>query len=384
MTGKTAGDGQYSVTFLDAQKLVAKAGDEVIVTVKDAAGKLIGQSRHTITAAEIETNETTIDVTPSGASEPTPVEREVTLKFSKGINLISVPVMPAEEWRISDLAEHIGKDSLAMIIRYDYEQGKFISYLPTFPDTSPANAVVQEGAGYIVVMSEAKDVMFKGQLAAGESAAPGLLPLATNSDLQSASIFVVTGKVVQKETGEALNGVAVRIRHLRTGKAIEDVTGTLAGYGNYVATFLSSDEGMLPGDKLEIIAEDARFTIEPIIHNLTSDNILDYMLFMPFSLSLPEQSILLQNYPNPFNPETWIPFKLAQDSPVSITIYNAGGNLVRTISLGNQNAGVYTTKDRAAYWDGRDNLGEKVASGVYFYTLEAGNFRATKKMTILK
>ena len=99
---------------------------------------------------------------------------------------------------------------------------------------------------------------------------------------------------------------------------------------------------------------------------------------------LPRQSALLQNYPNPFNPETWIPYQLATDSPLTIHIYNAKGQLVRTISLGNKNAGVYTTKDKAVYWDGKDSLGQKVASGVYYYTLQAGEFRATRKMVILK
>ena len=99
---------------------------------------------------------------------------------------------------------------------------------------------------------------------------------------------------------------------------------------------------------------------------------------------LPRQSALLQNYPNPFNPETWIPYQLATDSSLTIHIYNAEGQLVRAISLGNKNAGVYTTKNKAAYWDGRDSLGEKVASGVYYYTLQAGDFRATKKVIVLK
>ena len=93
---------------------------------------------------------------------------------------------------------------------------------------------------------------------------------------------------------------------------------------------------------------------------------------------------LLQNYPNPFNPETWIPFKLATDAPVTIRIYNTKGQIIRTISFGNRNAGIYTTKDRAAYWDGRCRLGEKVASGVYYYQLQAGEFSAVRKMVILK
>jgi hypothetical protein len=93
---------------------------------------------------------------------------------------------------------------------------------------------------------------------------------------------------------------------------------------------------------------------------------------------------LFQNFPNPFNPDTWIPYLVARDAPVIISIYNARGQLVRNLYLGEQKAGVYVRTDRAAYWDGRDDKGEKVASGVYFYTLRAGDFTATRKMVILK
>ncbi len=93
---------------------------------------------------------------------------------------------------------------------------------------------------------------------------------------------------------------------------------------------------------------------------------------------------LLQNYPNPFNPETWIPFQLAQNASVTISVYNTKGQLIRTIALGNKQAGIYTSKSKAAYWDGRCSLGEKVASGVYFYMLQAGNFTATRRMLIVK
>jgi len=93
---------------------------------------------------------------------------------------------------------------------------------------------------------------------------------------------------------------------------------------------------------------------------------------------------LQQNYPNPFNPETWIPYNLAADANVTITIYNAQGHPVRTISIGTRPAGSYLTKDKAAYWDGRSDTGELVSSGIYFYQLRAGDFQATKRMIILK
>ena len=99
---------------------------------------------------------------------------------------------------------------------------------------------------------------------------------------------------------------------------------------------------------------------------------------------LPEKTALLPNYPNPFNPETWIPYNLAKPANVAVHIYAAGGTLIRTLTLGHQVAGIYQRRTRAAYWDGKNEVGESVASGVYFYTLTAGNFTATRKMLIMK
>ena len=99
---------------------------------------------------------------------------------------------------------------------------------------------------------------------------------------------------------------------------------------------------------------------------------------------IPERTALLANYPNPFNPETWIPYQLAAPTEVTLHIFAVNGTLVRTLDLGPQPAGVYQQRARAAYWDGRNQLGESVASGVYFYTLTAGDFTATRKMLIKK
>ena len=98
----------------------------------------------------------------------------------------------------------------------------------------------------------------------------------------------------------------------------------------------------------------------------------------------PKETVLLPNYPNPFNPETWIPYQLAESANVSVSIYSADGKLIRTLVLGNQPVGIYESRNRAAYWDGRNQFGESVASGVYFYTLSAGKFAATRKMLIRK
>jgi len=99
---------------------------------------------------------------------------------------------------------------------------------------------------------------------------------------------------------------------------------------------------------------------------------------------IPTEFALLQNFPNPFNPETWIPYHLPQNAKITIRIYNANGQIVRKLSVGNRSMGSYVTKESAAYWDARDSLGQQVTSGMYFYTLQVGEFRATRKMVVQK
>ena len=99
---------------------------------------------------------------------------------------------------------------------------------------------------------------------------------------------------------------------------------------------------------------------------------------------LPKKSELLPNYPNPFNPETWIPYRLSQAGSVQVRIYDLAGNVVRTLELGERQAGAYDSPSRAAYWDGRNNLGERVATGLYLYRIETDHFSATGKMLIIK
>ena len=98
----------------------------------------------------------------------------------------------------------------------------------------------------------------------------------------------------------------------------------------------------------------------------------------------PKETELLSNYPNPFNPETWIPYRLAEAAFVVLTIYDLSGQIIRTLEIGHRIAAAYENRSKAIYWDGKNELGEQVASGVYFYTLTAGDYSATQKMVILK
>ena len=122
------------------------------------------------------------------------------------------------------------------------------------------------------------------------------------------------------------------------------------------------------------LADDGSLAFKQGIENL--ENLLASLI--------PEETALFRNYPNPFNPETWIPYHLANDTDVSLSIYDMDGALVRELDLGHQRAGYYTDRSRAAYWDGRNTLGEPVASGVYFYQFRAGDYLKLRKMVILK
>ena len=120
--------------------------------------------------------------------------------------------------------------------------------------------------------------------------------------------------------------------------------------------------------------------------NLTDATSQRGILFLEQLLAAltPKETALLHNFPNPFNPETWIPYDLAKDADVTLHIYAVNGTLVRTLALGHQAVGMYQNRSRAAHWDSRNAFGEKVASGLYFYTLTAGDFSATRKMLIRK
>ena len=142
------------------------------------------------------------------------------------------------------------------------------------------------------------------------------------------------------------------------------------------------------------LLSDAISTLEKMSLDREQEEVVELLKSWLVGSILPTHTTLLQNYPNPFNPETWLPYQLAQDAYVTIDIYDTKGQLVRSFYLGMKQAGSYVTKSKAAYWDGRDNLGQKLASGVYFYTLQVhrnpdpilrtGKYTETRRMIILK
>ena len=157
---------------------------------------------------------------------------------------------------------------------------------------------------------------------------------------------------------------------------------------NLAAPLLTPETVRLELSMLERMDADG-LRVQLQILRMTDDGSLNYRQTVAFLQAIlaaiqPNQTLLLANYPNPFNPETWIPFQLARDSHVRITIYDTRGAIVRRLELGYQAEGFYRVRGRAAHWDGRNAVGERVASGIYFYQLETDNVSLLRKMVILK
>jgi len=194
--------------------------------------------------------------------------------------------------------------------------------------------------------------------------------------------FVVSGHL---NGSLAYDGYRVIVRNLRTNSTI-----SASVEGDYFAAAtadLSRRSVVEVGDVIElhVVAPDGNVESHTVRFSVTPEHLANAVLSVGLDgIGKPERDLLLQNYPNPFNPETWIPYQLSGDSPVSVSIYDTTGALVRTLSLGIQSAGFYNSQERAAYWDGRNSNGELVASGTYFYHLSTPSFHQTRRLVIIK
>jgi hypothetical protein len=303
-----------------------------------------------------------------------------TLTLNKGLNIVSLPLRPQEPFTARSLMEFVS----ATVIIGASDEGKYVP----FNEGMPGEGFPIEGArGYIVNTPGAGTVTFTGEpwsnapkMEVGESArAPSFNP--------SLWAFAVDGLLEGKAGIRHAVSLRVTVQNLRTGDRITD---RIAGSGRFALAFvdLSRRPVVQVGDVLRLTLADAASgtPIGRIDRVITSDNMRKAYLTVnvEFADLAPMATRLLQNYPNPFNPETWLPYQLADDANVTIRVYSAKGQLVRTFDLGHKPAGFYTAKGKAARWDGRDQSREKVASGVYFYIIEAGDFTATRKMTVVE
>ncbi len=259
----------------------------------------------------------------------------------------------------------------------------------------PGDGPIMGGVGYIVVSAAAGMVPIVGMAWDNSMADMGDGMTASNGNGNGAAtapsigfqtpVLQVQGKLID-EAGMVLgDGLNVSVKNVTRGTTL----GSTTAADDYSMTFVKLDSSAAKvGDVLEIRADSSNplIGVRPVQHVVTAADVLDSRIDLPdlVTYEIPAQTELLANYPNPFNPETWIPFRLAEDSNVSVSIYGASGSLVRTIDIGFTPAAVYEGRSDAIYWDGRNDFGEQVSSGIYFYHLSAGEFSGTRKMVIVK
>ncbi|MFH1006891.1 MAG: right-handed parallel beta-helix repeat-containing protein [Candidatus Latescibacterota bacterium] len=290
-----------------------------------------------------------------------------TISLTSGLNMISVPLKPTTSYTAQTLLETV--DGTLIIAMAD---GNFITYLPAFPGTGFA---IAGGKGYIVNVPSGGQVTFTGT---GWSGASKQL---VSPESGSVWAFAVGGRL---EGAPFDAGTVMVAKNLRTGDVVSDRVGSVCE-GYFAAAWVNLDrrEVARSGDRIEVMLKDPTGNIVagPVVREVTSENIRNAVVTLNFeqSQTVPEGFALGQNVPNPFNPTTSLPYQLDREAHVVIRIYDVSGQLVRTLDMGQKEAGVYK-----AHWDGKNQAGQCVATGVYCYSMKAGSFSAARKMLMFK
>ncbi len=312
-----------------------------------------------------------------------PVDKAVSDHFgnyynvtlTKGLNMLSLPLASPTPMTAKSLA---GIAGATIVIALDAENQRFIGWTRDAPNDG---FTIEGGQGYIVNVPQTRNFAFVGSRWTNQTEAASAPAISTKAP-KEAWAFVVSGHLEGKP---AFDGYQVIVRNLRTDSII-----TASVQDDYFAAAtadLTRRSVVQVGDILEVrvIGTDGNFESQTLSFKVTPENLANAVLSVNLdSIGKPTQNQLLQNYPNPFNPETWIPYQLSEDSPVSVSIYDTTGKVIRSLSLGFRSAGFYNSRERAAFWDGKNTLGESVASGVYFYQLTTPTFQQTRRLVIVK
>ena len=328
------------------------------------------------------------DVSIRLAGEPLGLNGNSLITLHPGTNLVGVPLKDSRLTHVSDLLNLEGiRDNVSELIVSDNGAFKMVAQVGDDGD-SPLTG----GGAFIMKAQKVATVEIAGDGWINVSEPLTASPMALGIQVDGVTpVLAVTGSVASL-VGErgVLSGAGFRVtvKNLSTGRMH---TGTVGDDGvGYQLTFVDMARGRAAqiGDILEISAESLNplIGVEPLRYTVTAKDVkrshiqLDELV----AHEIPAKTELLPNYPNPFNPETWIPYRLASDADVSVTIYDLNGGVIRRLDVGHRVAAVYESREKAVYWDGRNQFGERVASGIYFYTLTAGDYSATRKMVISK
>ena len=310
-----------------------------------------------------------------------------TIRLKAGSNnLIGLPINDSNLTYVSDIIGLFTPGVVASIIVATETEFKAITKAG-----DPGDQAIRGDAAYLITATTDASATIGGKgwtNDKGIGAAP--IALTGYSPHTQTPVLAVEGTVVDETTGLPIEGFRVKVKNLSTQITRNQAPSNEDAQGKYSIVFvdLETVNAARVGDVLEISADSPNplIGVKPVRHTVTSADVKRSRIELEnlIAYEIPAETELLRNYPNPFNPETWIPYRLAEDVNVSLTIYDVNGELVRAIDVGHQIAAVYESRAKAIYWDGRNRLGEQVASGVYFYSLSAGDFSATRKMVILK
>ena len=319
-----------------------------------------------------------------------------TITLNPGLNFVGLPLRDSRIMQVSDLFALDGIADNVLVIQL-IADGEFKTVRPT---EETGDIPISGGQSFILIAKESATVGISGTgwtHVSGAAAAPsvgnaGLHSLVT--DTNTTPVLGLKGLIVDQETGLNPGGFRVTVKNLSTGRAVTAVTATDETSYQHIIVDIETQRAATVGDILEISAQsaDPLIVVEPLDYAVTAKDVKRSLIELPplVAYEIPAETALLPNYPNPFNPETWIPYRLAEDAFVTLTIYDTVGQVVRTIEVGHQIASTYESQSKAIYWDGRNDVGEQVVSGVYFYTLivrsetRADDYSATRKMLILK
>jgi len=313
--------------------------------------------------------------------EPEDFSNVFFMPLAQGLNMISLPLKSETPFTARSFAEKL---SATAVIKMDEARQRFVGFTL---DASDDGFPIEGGKGYIVNVLEAGMVAFTGAAWTRPPmpAAPEVRDFGYPAQTDGAWAFIVSGRFEDGVAARLVDGYSVTVRNTRTDAVVTDVVRE----GYFAAAFadLTRKNVVEVGDRLEMRVRDRAGEIasDTLPYMVTAEAIRQ--AFLPISLKdveKPRHSLLLQNYPNPFNPETWIPYQLQKSAEVVIRIYDATGRVMRTLDFGHRKEGFYLGTTRAAHWDGHNNTGERVASGVYFYQIKAGDFFAVRKMVIMK
>lgn len=305
---------------------------------------------------------------------------EADLDLKSGWNLTGYSLKEAQS--INSLSSWFAGGELASIWTYS-ASGEWLRYDATGPEFLNDLTDIEPGRGYMMYALEDFTMHLEVPPSSAPASAPQLPPVIKGIEIPPVQLPPSTIYGTVERNGEILTKrdncvVSLRVEgetlaSYKLGSEEEYENLYLLQLPNYLRT-----EDVKDGKRVEL------FVNEKKVSEIEIAKPGEIKRFDVSFVDIPEKSALLQNFPNPFNPDTWIPYQLRKDADVKIEIYNLAGELVRAVDLGYRTAGYYTSKTKSAYWDGRNEVGERVSSGVYFYRIRAGEFNAIKKMIVLK